>query len=48
LERIICYRRYGGKPISAWVKRGSDEYTKYKEGESDRKNGLLNYKKFKK
>jgi hypothetical protein len=49
LQRVaIQYMRgYEGKSISAWVKRGSDEYTKYKEGESDRKNGLLNYKNLK-
>jgi hypothetical protein len=42
LQRVaIQYMRgYEGKVISVWVKKGTDEYIKYKEGESDRKNGL--------
>lgn len=44
LQRVaIQYLRgYKGKPISAWVRKGSDEYKKYKEGEHDRKYNLPN------
>jgi hypothetical protein len=44
LQRVaIQYlRAYEGKPMSKFVKRGSDEYKKYKEGEYDRKNDLPN------
>lgn len=44
LQRVaIQYLRgYEGKPMSKFVKKGSDEYRKYREGESDRKKGLPN------
>ncbi len=44
LQRVaIQYLRgYEKKPMSKFVKKGSDEYKKYKEGEFDRKNGLPN------
>lgn len=44
LQRVaIQYLRgYEGKPISKFVRIGSDEYNKYKEGEYDRINNLPN------
>lgn len=44
LQRIVIQylRGYEGKPISKFVNKGSDEYKKYKERESDRKNNLPN------
>ena len=44
LQRVAIqyFRGYEDKPMSGFVKKGSDEYKKYKEGEYDRKNGLPN------
>ena len=44
LQRVaIQYLRgYEGKPMSKFVKKDSDEYKRYKEGEFDRKKGLPN------
>lgn len=44
LQRVaIQYMRgYEGKPMSSFVKKGSDEHKKYKEGQYDRKKGLPN------
>lgn len=44
LQRVaIQYiRGYEGKPMSKFVKKGSDEHNKYKEGKSDREKGLPN------
>jgi hypothetical protein len=39
---IQYLRGYEGKPMSAWVKRGTLSYKAYKEGEYDRKKGLPN------
>ncbi len=39
---IQYLRGYEGKPMSAWVKKGTLSYKAYKEGESDRKKGLPN------
>jgi len=39
---IQYLRGYEGKPISAWVKKGTLSYKAYKQGESDRKKGLPN------
>lgn len=35
-------RGFTGKPMSAWVKKGSLSYTAYKEGQSDYKKNLPN------
>ena len=44
LQRLaVQYMRgYEGKPMSAWVKKGTLDYIKYMEGAYDRKHGLGN------
>ncbi|WP_170234476.1 hypothetical protein [Bizionia saleffrena] len=39
---IQYLRGYEGKPISAWIKKGTLSYKAYKEGEIDKKKGLPN------
>lgn len=43
LQRVAiqCLRGFKGNPISAWVKSGSDEFKKYREGVHDRKKAYL-------